>query len=187
MSKTTEEKGKKGINVGRAIAAAGMLLQMGWDEMRFQNMIDRYQLANLKADFTVDARTARANKLKEAAEKLDAKFKGVMDDSGKQVERASNWTPLANYFNETLAHTKESDFALERDERIRRDVEKAGISKVSKEQEKVIMDFHTNKAKATWDKVLQIRAILEHKNLLKKAPAKLPTAEELAKVEAGQE
>lgn len=187
MAKQTEEKKKTGINVTRAIAAASRLLDMGWNEMRFQNMLDRYQLANLKADFSDDARVKRAEKLRKDAEELDAKFRGVLDNDGHPIARVSNWNPLANYFNETLAHVKESDFAAERDERIERDVKRAGISKVTKEQEQVITLYHTNKVKQTWEKVLRIRAILEQKGLLKKAPAKLPTEEELAKIAENQQ
>lgn len=184
----TKEKEKKGINVSRAIAAAGLLLKTGISEMRFQNMLDRYQLANLKADYSVDARTKRADAMKERAMKLDAEFRGVLDpDTGKQIERVSNWQPLGSYFNETLAHLKESDFAADASVRAGRDLERAKLAKVTKEQEQVIITYHKHRASANWDKVLQIRVILEQKNLLKKAPAKLPTEEELAAINAGQE
>lgn len=178
MAKQTSEKR---VDVSKAIRAANILLKAGASEMRFQNMLDRYQLANYKADYSEDARTKRLLELRAKAEKLDAEFKGVLGDDGKPVARVSNWQPLANYFNETLAHLKESDFAIEAGERARRDMEKATITrKLSKEQETVIITYHKNRANANWDKVQQIRAILDYKGLLKKAAPKVEeTAAEL--------
>lgn len=187
MAATKEKSKGKTIDVSRAVSAAVTLMKVGFSEMKFQNMIDRYQLRNLKADFSADARLKRAEALKTKAMELDAKFKGAFNEDGTPVVRASNWQPLANYFNETLAHMKESDFSSERDEAIRRDIDKAKLAKVTPAQEAVIIDYHTNRAKANWDKVLTIKALLEQKGLLKKAPAKLPTAEELAAIAAGQQ
>lgn len=181
-----EKKAGKTISVNRAIAGAALLLRAGFKEMQFQSMLDRYQLANMKADYSKDARMKRAEALKERAMKLDAEFQGALDDNGKPVERVSNWKPLADYFNQTLAHTKESDFTDDAAERASKDLQRAKLAKVTKEQEAVIITYHTNRARANWDKVLQIRAILEQKNLLKKVPAKLPTPEDLEQIEAGQ-
>lgn len=186
-TKKDEKKGNKGVDVNRAMNVAKALLKTGFAEMKFQQMLDRYQLAILNADYSSEARTRRAEKLKEDALKLDEKFAGIVGEDGKPVERVSNWVPLANYFNETLAHLKEEHFTLEGKMNASKDIQKAMLLKPTKEQEQVIITFHTNRARANFDKVLQIRALLEYKKLLKKAAPKLPSEEELANITAGQE
>lgn len=188
MSKQTDEKKGKGINITRAIAAAKDLLVIGVSEVRLQMMLDRYQLANMKMEFTETERVRRVNKLRAQAEKLDKKFAGAInEETGKPYERVANWKPVANYFNETLAHVKKTDFAKEAGEKAADDIAKFSLSKVTKEQEDTIILYHRNRAEQSWESVEQIRALLEYKGLLKKAPAKLPTEDELAKIAAGQE
>lgn len=173
--------------VKTAVATAIKLLRVGKIEMGFNNMLDRYALANAKQDYSNDARVARAEKIRTSIEDMERKMKGAIDENtGKAVKSVANWGPLSDFFNRTLAHLTEESFANDAKIGAARDIAKSKLVVPTQEQKDVIIQYHTNKARANWDSVQSIRITLEYKGLLKKVAPKLPTEEEVNQMLAGQ-
>jgi hypothetical protein len=161
----------KEINANKALGIAK-------SENNFQGKIERYQIANKSANYSKDARIERA---KELADTIATREKNLTKAGLKSL---ANYTTLLQIWKEFLSGLKEEMFILEASIGVRRDLAqgtKAG-GKIPKEQENVLIEYHTNKARANWDTVMGIRKVLELKGLLKPTPATgtLPAAEEIA-------
>lgn len=184
MAKQAEKKAGKAIDLNRAVQSAKSFLTVGMTELRIQRMLERMQIANATADYSVDSRLRKAEKLRAQAEENEAKLKGLRVE-GKNVVSVANYKPLADYFNGTLSHFTEESFTneatIEMSKFLAR-VAKGVSQKLTKEQEEVVVTYYTNRARANWDRVSEIRIILDVKGLLKgkKAAVSLPTEQELA-------
>lgn len=173
------------MSINRAIDVAKRVFAIAKDESTFNAKIERYQLANAKQDYSDDARIERLKKFREKMIDNGKKFATTIDiHTKKPLTSAANWKPFADYFNSTLAHMKEEDFTREAGINAAKDLGKELLQKVTKEQTDIVVTYHTNRARKTWDQVQQFRAMLEVRGLLAKKAAKIPTSEELAKIEA---
>lgn len=184
MAKEVKKEKTAPIDIKKAVSAANELLRDGMSNARYNLRLDAMQLANAKNDYTAEARVARAEKMMARIEADENKFKGAIDEAtGQPLKPVSNWNPLADYFARTLAHLTEKSFTLDAGINAAKFLQNAKFQTVTVEQKAVVITFYTNKARANWDRVLFIRAILERKGLLKKAAAKLPTETEVKEMQ----
>lgn len=150
----------------KVIKTAQDALKVSRSESGFQQKIERYQIANNKQDYSKDERVKRASKVLQGIKDREAQISQLKGNDGKPVRVLSNYSFLAELFMKTLASIDEKAFLNEAEKGITRDLNNAQ-SKVTKEQEAVLVEFHTNKAHANWDKVQEIRILLTEKKLLK--------------------
>jgi len=135
-------------------------LERAQKEQSLQRMIERYQLANKKANYNEDARANRAK----AALALIITRENAMIKEG--LTPLSNYRPLADIFHTDLAGLTDVVFVSEAESKIAFDLGKFGTRKIEPAIEEVIATYHTNTAKKAMDTVNNIRILLTRKGLL---------------------
>ncbi len=130
-------------------------------ERAFQEKIERYQLANAAANYSTDARIDRATdyflKLKNRELKM----------SKANIKSLATWNGLRSLFIDLgLVKMTEKEFEFEAEFAINRDLKQGRFGKITKEQETVLIEYHTNRAHAQWEQVESIKICLTEKGLL---------------------
>jgi len=150
-------------------------LKAGKDEMSFQRMIERFQLALYNREITYRKQVKRGLDELSAIKKMESQLKDA------KIKPLSHYTYLLNLYLNELSNISYESFKEDVKPDIARAIGKAK-STVTKDQEKVITDYYEFKAKQNMWAIEQIRDFLIIKGQIK--PSK--TDQERLEKEVGE-